>query len=189
MNAPEFADFLVAVQQGNRTAITELLPRYEHYLRRIIHIRLTDPCLRRLFETMDIYQSVVADFLEWVDGGQGVFASAEKVRNCLVTMVLNKIKAKARAAKNRPVSLPTRQELLAQGPSPDQQVAWKQDVAAIRAKLTEEEKRLLDARAEGRSFKEIACHTGGNADALRMRYNRLILRLQREHDAQGKRHE
>ncbi len=180
MKAPEFSDLLLVARRGDEAATADLLQRYEPYLRRAIHLRLTDPRLRRLFDTMDIYQSVAADFLNWAGSGDGAFASAEKARNFLVTMVVNKIREKARAAKNRCQGLPPGHDPVATDPSPSQQAAVKDAAAALRAKLTDHEKRLLDLRARDLSWAEIAAELGGNADALRVRHLRLITRLRKE---------
>lgn len=180
MSTPEFTDLFVAARNGDESAFADWLLEYEPYLRRVIHLRLTDVRLRRLFETMDIYQSVAGDFLRWAGEGDGAFASREKVRNFLVTMVVNKINAKARAAKNRPVSLPTGYEPAAGDPSPSQHMAGREAAAAIRAKLSEEEAWLLDERGDGRTWRDLAAERGRNPDTLRMQYVRLIARLRRE---------
>src|SRR5579884_1468394 len=100
MSTQEFKELFLAAQRGDQAATEELLRQYEPYLRRVIQLRLTDPRLRRVFDTMDIYQSVAAVFLERVGMESEKFTSVEKMRNYLVTMVLRKILTKARAAKN-----------------------------------------------------------------------------------------
>ena len=62
MEPPDFDKFLAALRSGDERAAAELVRRYEPYLRQVICLRLTDPCLRRVFDSVDICQSVLGEF-------------------------------------------------------------------------------------------------------------------------------
>src|SRR5438067_7700261 len=62
VSEPEFAQLIGAVRNGDEQAAEKLVRQYEPYLRHVIHGRLTDPHLRRVFDSLDICQSIFADF-------------------------------------------------------------------------------------------------------------------------------
>ena len=66
------------------------------------------------------------------------------------------------------------------GPSPTEQVAWRELVEMVRTRLTDDERRLSDLRAGGREWSEIAGLTGGTAEAARKRLERAFDRVARE---------
>jgi hypothetical protein len=57
-----FADFIQRIRGGDARAAEELVRRYESVIRVEVRHRLSDPRLRRLFDSMDISQSVLASF-------------------------------------------------------------------------------------------------------------------------------
>ena len=57
-----FTELLKRIENGDSDASTELLDQYGHHIRRIARIRLNDTMLRRVEDSMDIYQSVMANF-------------------------------------------------------------------------------------------------------------------------------
>ncbi|MBV8676698.1 MAG: hypothetical protein JO355_05950 [Planctomycetaceae bacterium] len=59
---PSFAEFIRRIRAGDKRAAAELVERYEPVLRRVVRVRLRNPRLRRLIESVDICQSVFASF-------------------------------------------------------------------------------------------------------------------------------
>jgi len=62
---PDEASFLELVRKvraGDNESATELVKRYEPAVRTVVRVRLTDPKLRQVFDSVDICQSVMADF-------------------------------------------------------------------------------------------------------------------------------
>jgi hypothetical protein len=55
-------DLVRRVRTGDAEASAELVRRYEPAIRITVRARLTDPGLRGLFDSMDICQSVLANF-------------------------------------------------------------------------------------------------------------------------------
>jgi hypothetical protein len=57
-----FLEVMQRVRAGDETAALELHATYADQLQRIIRVRLTQPALRRQMDSIDICQSVLADF-------------------------------------------------------------------------------------------------------------------------------
>jgi RNA polymerase sigma-70 factor (ECF subfamily) len=57
-----FHDLVRRVRSGDDAAAAKLVRHYGPALRRAVRTRLTDPELRRLLDSMDICQSVLASF-------------------------------------------------------------------------------------------------------------------------------
>ncbi|MBC8354995.1 MAG: hypothetical protein H8E66_23705 [Planctomycetes bacterium] len=57
-----FDALITRVRRGDERAAEELILRYESDLRVIARVRLTDPRLRRMMDSMDICQSITANF-------------------------------------------------------------------------------------------------------------------------------
>ena len=75
--------------RGNFGGCSVIVRHFEPELRRIIRLRLTDPFLRRLFDSSDICQSVMANFLVRAGLGQYHFEEPRKLLNMLLTMARN----------------------------------------------------------------------------------------------------
>ena len=65
-----FADFIRRIRAGDAEAAAELVRRYESVIRVEVRHRLSDPRLRRLFDSLDISQSVLASFFVRAASGQ-----------------------------------------------------------------------------------------------------------------------
>ena len=70
MSSTPVADLLGKVRGGDAAAAEELVRTYEPELRRAIRVRLTDARLRRLIDSIDICQSVLAGFFVRTAAGQ-----------------------------------------------------------------------------------------------------------------------
>ena len=65
-----FADFLRRVRAGDEQAAAELVSRYESAVRVEVRMRLADSRLRRVLDSMDLCQSVLASFFVRAAAGQ-----------------------------------------------------------------------------------------------------------------------
>jgi RNA polymerase sigma-70 factor (ECF subfamily) len=180
-----FQELITRLRSGDPTAATELVRTYEKEIRRTIRVRLTDPRLRRTLDSMDICQSVLANFFVRASAGQFDLDQPEQLLRLLLTMARNKIIDKARMEQVRCRELgrgqPGSLELLAQLPdrreTPSQVVAGKELLETARGLLTNEERYLADERARGRGWAELAAETGKNADAIRKQLERALDRI------------
>ena len=62
MDEASFQDLIRRVRMRDEAAAAELVRRYEPAIRTVIRAQLTDRSLRCLFDSMDICQSVLANF-------------------------------------------------------------------------------------------------------------------------------
>jgi DNA-directed RNA polymerase specialized sigma24 family protein len=65
-----FEDLIRRVRAGDEAAAAELVRRYETLVRRTVRLRLRDPRLQRLLDSVDICQSVLASFFARAALGQ-----------------------------------------------------------------------------------------------------------------------
>ena len=68
----------------------------------------------------------------------------------------------------------------APGSSPSRQVAARELIQEARRRMTPEERRLLERRAQGLGWAEIAAELGGSPNALRVRLGRAVARITRQ---------
>src|SRR5262245_45889683 len=86
---PSFQDLLRRVRQRDGQAAAELVRRYEPTIRLAVRVRLTDPRLRRLLDSVDICQSILANFFVRAAAGQFDLERSEQLVKLLVTMARN----------------------------------------------------------------------------------------------------
>src|SRR6476469_3927983 len=97
MNEPlqgeEYTDFIRRIRQGDERAAEELIRRYEPEIRLEIRtlLRLRDPRLRRVFDSMDICQSVLASFFVRAAAGQYELDRPEQLVRLLVAIARTKV--------------------------------------------------------------------------------------------------
>src|SRR3954469_24678427 len=87
----EFQDLIRRVRAGDDAAATELVRIYEPAIRRAARVRLGDSRLRRLFDSMDICQSVLASFFVRAAMGQYELDQPDQLLKLLTRMATNKL--------------------------------------------------------------------------------------------------
>jgi RNA polymerase sigma-70 factor (ECF subfamily) len=180
METADFEQFLSALRAGDEQAAAELVRRYEPHLRHVIRMRLTDPCLRRVFDSLDICQSALGEFFGQLADGRFRFQDPDRLRALLVTMALNKLLDRIRRERRHGGGLADDYDAPETTAQPQDQAALRDLVQAIRARLSPRECRLLEQRIEGRTWAEIAALEGGQPDALRILYARAVARVRRD---------
>jgi RNA polymerase sigma-70 factor (ECF subfamily) len=180
---PSFRELLRRVRAGEQQAATELHDVYGPAIRCYIRGQLTDPRLHRLLDSGDIFQSVLANFFVRVAAGQYDLDEPEQLIKLLVTMARNRIvdyarkPAHRRAAAGGDALWPF---LAAPDESPSQILARKELLERARARLTDEERRLAELRADRKDWQAIADACGGTAEGVRKQYTRALDRVCRE---------
>jgi hypothetical protein len=93
-----FADLIRRVRTGDSEAAAELVRQFEPEIRRRVRnwLRLHGPGLRPVFESMNVCQSVLADFFSAGSTGQYDLDRPERVLALLTTMARNKLKVLSR---------------------------------------------------------------------------------------------
>jgi len=193
----DFQRLIAAIREGDRQAADELVRTVEPYLRSAIHLRLTDSKLRRLLDSMDLCQSVLADLFAKRGAGWSGRESDDHVRRTLLTMAFNKLVSKARHERRNQGTLPEDCDVLDLAPTPNQVVDDLDLRAVIWNRLSEAERWLFDQnKVKGRTWKEIARNTdelpaalhGVAHDSLRIRLARAIVRVRQELKSNGASH-
>jgi RNA polymerase sigma-70 factor (ECF subfamily) len=181
-----FRRLIDRVRAGDPQAAEELVRSVEPVVRMAIRVRLDHSGLRRLLDSADICQSVLANFFVRMAAGQFALDTPEQLVKLLTTMARNKLidqvhrQQAARRDHRRQRAGPEAADVRDRAPSPSQVVAYQDLLRAVRDRLTAEERQLADLRAQGRSWPEIAALVGGHADALRFRLSRALDRVTQE---------
>jgi RNA polymerase sigma-70 factor (ECF subfamily) len=183
----QFEDLIRRVRAGEAAAAAELVRRYEPAIRLAVRVRLTDHRLRRLLDSVDICQSVLATFFVRAAAGQFDLDQPQRLLNLLVTIARNKLTRHARqqrAARRDQRRLRTdpieQLDLPGREPSPERVFASRELLHEVRRRLSPEERQLADQRAGGLSWSEIASTCGASPDCLRMRLARALDRVAEE---------
>jgi len=178
-----FKSFIRRIRAGDEHAASKLVERYGPAMRRAVRVRLRDPRLRRLVESVDICQSVFASFFFRTALGQFDIESPDQLLRLLSTIARNKVANQARRERadcrdegrlNRAAMV---EDCAAPGASPSRQIAARELLEEARSRLSADELRLFERRARGASWAEIAAELGGNPDALRIRLARGAARI------------
>ena len=127
-----FRRLIRLVRAGDAAAAEELVRVYEPHVRRIIRVRMDDPALNQVVDSMDICQSVLASFFVRAATGQYEIGTPAQLVQLLATMARNKLhdwQRKQHAARRdvrREVSLNDAEKVLplaASGNSPSSAAA------------------------------------------------------------------
>src|SRR5207253_5181912 len=78
-----FRDLIRRVRAGDEAAAAELVQHYEPYIRRAVRVRLVDPRLKRLVDSVDVCQSVLASFFVRAALGQYDLETPEQLLKLL----------------------------------------------------------------------------------------------------------
>jgi RNA polymerase sigma-70 factor (ECF subfamily) len=183
-----FADFIRRIRAGDDRAAQELVERYEPVIRREVRLRLRDPRLHSQFDWTDVCQSVLASFFVRAASGQYDLEEPGQLLKLLVTMTRNKLanqsrrhRAGRRDYRRLEPRDPADLELRAiPQPSPSRMVAGRELLEELRRRLSEEERALVDLRAQGWEWPEIAARLGGTAQARRKQFARAIDRVEEQ---------
>ncbi len=156
-------------------------------VRRAARVRLTDPRLGRLLDSMDVCQSVMASFFVRAAMGQYELNTPDQLLRLLATMARNKLANQAHGQHAARRDIRRVQgvgfedlEIAAKEESPSRELAARELLEQARARLSTEELRLLDRRQDGAEWAEIAETEGGSPDALRKKLARAVERVARE---------
>jgi RNA polymerase sigma-70 factor (ECF subfamily) len=181
-----FQEFMRRVRAGDETAAAELVRTYEPAIRRAARVRLADTHLRRLFDSMDISQSVFRSFFIRSALGEYDLEKPEQLLSLLLAMSRKKLADHAREqlAACRDIRRDKGDQLVnslpAPGVEPDRRVAAKELLEQFRDRLSEQERQVAERRALGQSWKQIAEDMGGTPDGRRKQLSRAVNRIAQE---------
>jgi RNA polymerase sigma-70 factor (ECF subfamily) len=184
IDANAFHDLLRRVRAGDEAAAAELVRCYEPAIRRTVRFQLRDSRLRRILDSVDICQSVLASFFVRAASGQYELDQPEQLVKLLAVMARNKLATQARrpeVVRRENLSFEAERggagEILAPDPSPSRQIAAQDLLREVRKQLSAEERQLVDRRSEGQDWEHIAAEMGASPEALRKRLTRALDRV------------
>jgi RNA polymerase sigma-70 factor (ECF subfamily) len=185
-NPDAFRELLDRVRAGDEQAATELVRSYEPAIRRAARVRMADVRLRRVLDSMDICQSVMASFFVRAASGLYDLETPEQLLRLLATMARNKLANQAnhhRAARRDQRRIDGGEaaiDVAGRDPRPSVQFAARELLGEVHRRLTPEERQILTRREQGSDWAEIAGELGGTAEAIRKRHTRAINRIARQ---------
>ena len=182
--APEFRDLIRRVRDRDQDAAQELVRRYESVIRRVIRIRLRDAGMRRLLDSTDICQSVLASFFIRTALGQYEVDSPAQLLNLLTTIARNnltnqaaRLRAKRRDIRRDADSADLTPNVADDASDPSEQASARELLEKVRDRLDPRERYLAEQRALGRTWQELADDLGGTDVALRKKLTRALNRV------------
>lgn len=176
-----FAELLERVRRGESQAADELVRKYESAIRVAVRTRLSDPALRRQFDSIDVCQSVLASFFVRASAGQYDLADPRQLVALLTRMAQNKLAMRARDQyrQRRDVRRDNEDiDVTAQvpdtAPGPHQRAVDRELVSRAYDLMDADVRQIADYRARGENWKGIAAQMGGTADARRKQFVRAM---------------
>jgi RNA polymerase sigma-70 factor (ECF subfamily) len=182
-----FAELIRRVRAGDEDAATDLVQHYEPAIRRVVRVHMRDPRLRRVLDSTDICQSVLATFFVRANLGEYELDTPEDLLKLLATIARHKVanQVKRQQADRRDYR---REELVGdqgsmlQSPQagPAELAEARELLAKVREQLSDDERDLAERRARGNSWAEIAAVGGGTAEGMRKKLTRALDRVLRQ---------
>jgi len=183
----EFLEFIQRIRRGDQEAARLLVQRYERELRIMARVRLTDARLCQILDSMDVCQSIFANFFARAAAGQFELATPDHLLRLLAVMVRNKVtdyarlhRAERRDNRRLNTSDITELEMAHPGDLPCETVATAELLEKFRKKLTPEELQIADMRRDGLKWDAIGEHFLEAPEAIRKRFSRAIDRVAAE---------
>jgi RNA polymerase sigma-70 factor (ECF subfamily) len=176
-----FADLLEQVRGGDSDAASELVRKYESAIRVAVRTRLSDPALRRQFDSMDVCQSVLGSFFFRMAAGQYDLRDPAQLVALLTKMAHNKLAMRVRHEyrQRRDIRRDVRLSDLYEDPTaactePAQQTLGRELIERAFALMEPQVRDIAIRRASGMEWAEIAAQLGGTADARRKQFQRAV---------------
>ena len=183
----DFQQLIVRIRDRDEAAAAELVRRYESAIRRVVRIHLRDARMRRVLDSMDICQSVLASFFVRTALGQYELNTPESLLHLLTAITRNKLSNQVNRAKAKRRDIRREDDRGDDGPvavdqasDPSEQVSAKEILTKVRDRLDPEERFLAEQRALGLGWKEIAEQVGGTDVASRKKLTRALNRVMAE---------
>jgi RNA polymerase sigma-70 factor (ECF subfamily) len=180
----EFRELIRRVRERDEAAASELVRRYEGAIRRVIRIRLRDASLRRLLDSTDICQSVLASFFVRTALGQYEVETPEQLLNLLTVIARNKLtnqanrlRAQRRDVRRDAAGGDQAPHVADDASDPSEQASARELLDKVRDRLSPPERYLAEQRAIGRAWQELADELGGTDVALRKQLGRALDRV------------
>jgi RNA polymerase sigma-70 factor (ECF subfamily) len=184
----EYSEFIRRIRQGDEQAAEELVRRYEAEIRLEVRgwLRLRNPALRRVFDSMDICQSVLASFFARAAVGDFDLDEPPQLIRLLVGMARKKVAEQARHHQRQrrdvrrvgDVDPELTGTMAATLETPSRLASGRELLQKFRERLSDEERQIADLRAKGYDWAAVATELGGTAEARRKQLARAVARVE-----------
>ncbi len=174
---------LKRISEGDDAAEQEFVRTYKPHLRRHVRIKLRLRRIRRVSDTSDICQVVLATVLVRTALGQYDIDDSAAMRKLLARIADHKLIDLAHKAEFRVphLSIGALDESGAEPAdtkaSPISELALDELVQKGKHLLTEAEQRIAELRKEGRAWADVGAQLGMTGDACRKRFERTVDRV------------
>jgi len=168
----DYADFIRRIRAGDAQAAEEVVRRFEREIRLEVRtcLRLRDARLRRVFDSMDVCQSVLASFFVRASVGEFDLDEPSQLIRLLVGMARHKLSDQVKHHQRRRrdirrvgVSDPAEAHTGVTAETPSQLIAGKELLQMFRERLSEEELQVADLRSRGHDWAFRRPRARGNA--------------------------
>ena len=174
---------LQRVRNGDQDAATEFVNTYEPHVRRVVRARMRVAQLRRVSDSSDLCQVVLASFLVQAAVGQYEIDDSDEMKKLLARIAMNKVADIARKPEFRDIHLPIGGsetggvEPVAPGSGPVSQLALSELIQKAEELLNENERPIASLRKEGLTWDEVGKRLGKSGDAVRKTLDRAVKRI------------
>lgn len=189
LRGEEYTDFIRRIRLGDERAAEELIRRYEPEIRLEIRtmLRLRDPRLRRVFDSMDICQSVMVSFFLRAAVGDFDLDEPSQLIRLLVGMARNRLAEHVRFHQRhrrdvRRVGGNAAEEWVipSGAETPSEVISRRELLAMFRERLSGEERRIAELRSQGHDWAAVAEALGGTPEGRRKQLTRAVARIVEE---------
>jgi RNA polymerase sigma factor (sigma-70 family) len=189
----ELGSLLDGIRAGDERASVALVNRYEPMLRRVLRVTGVINWLQSQQDSQDLVQSVFMQVVSDLRQGKGEFSDEAKFEAYLRTLGRSRLRDQIRrlraAKRNRARTMDGEagnlSSVASSEPSPSRLVELQDQVAQVEACVPGEDFVLLQDRADGMGWDELASARGLSPDALRKRVERVRRRIRETLAASG----
>jgi DNA-directed RNA polymerase specialized sigma24 family protein len=178
----DLAELLARVRQGDEDASRSVVARYELAIRVAVRTNLSDPRLRRQFDSLDVCQSVLASFFFHLTSGAYDLSDPAQLSALLTKMAQNKVRMLVRDQLRqrrdvRRLSHGNFDEgaIRAMNVGPEAAVDDQDLIDRALDMMPPEIRAIADRRMAGELWPEIADAMGGTPDSRRKQFERAVL--------------
>jgi RNA polymerase sigma factor (sigma-70 family) len=183
-----FRELLARVRQGDQAAANEIVRQYEPLVRAAARQPLDALSLRRIMDSADISQAVLANFFLSMADGAFNLQDEDQLVKLLITMARNRVRDEARrerAERRGGGGVADESDhclagLQADEPTPSSIVSDRELSELVYSKLPAEIRLLAEARVAGVEWTQLATQHNSTPQALRKKMARAMEKLARD---------
>jgi DNA-directed RNA polymerase specialized sigma24 family protein len=186
MNDSVFQVLVDRARTGDETAAATLVTEYQTELHRYVRFKLTSPAVRRVVDSLDVCQSVLAGFFVSLRDGRLEVIQPRQLFRLLAVMAENKVRDKVRVhhaarrgggalADGGPVDV-----VEGRDEDPAEAVEGRELLASVRDRLRVDDREVVDRWLAGEGWPQIAAAVGKKPDAVRHQVTRAVDQAARE---------